>query len=69
MSKNWLKEREMSAEQYCRAIAKLGMNQQDAGRFLGVSPRTAHRMAVGEAPVPAAVAMLLRMMIAEGITP
>lgn len=61
-------QREMSAEQYQRAIKQLGLSQQAAGRFLGVSERTAKRLASGEAEVPVAVALLLRRLIADGET-
>ena len=64
---NLMKQREMSASEYLIAIAKLGLNQAEAGRFLMVSERTARRYCSGDTEVPAAVAMLLRLMIKQGI--
>ena len=65
----WLKQRTMTAAQYQRAIDQLGLSQLAAGRFLGVSKNTAQRYAAGETEIPVAVALLLRMMVAEGIRP
>lgn len=59
----------MTERQYCTAIAKLGLNQQEAGRMLGVSPRTAQHYAAGTTRIPEAVAKLLRLMLARGIAP
>ena len=54
---------EMTTDQYRAALDKLGFNQQAAGRLFGVGTRTARRWALGEARVPAAVAMLLQLMV------
>ena len=60
---------EMSPEQYSWTIRQLGMNKSQAARFLGVSLRTGQRYWDGITPVPAAVAMLLRLMLVYGIRP
>jgi DNA-binding transcriptional regulator YiaG len=54
---------EMTTEQYNAALDKLGFNQQAAGRLFGVGKRTAGRWAQGQARIPAAVAMLLQLMV------
>lgn len=59
----------MTDRQYCATIAKLGLSQLEAGRVLGVAPRTAQRYASGETAVPEPVAKLLRLMLARGIAP
>jgi hypothetical protein len=56
-------------QQYQYAIKRLGLNQLAAGRFLGVSPRQAQRMASGEARIPKAVGMLLRLMLRYEVKP
>jgi hypothetical protein len=53
----------MTTEEYRAALDKLGINQQAAGRFLGVGSRTARRWALDEARVPNPVALLLRLMV------
>ena len=59
----------MTPHQYATAIAKLGLSQRGAARFLGVGERTSRRWIAGEAPVPQAVAMLLRLMIRIHLSP
>ena len=58
----------MSANDYRKAIAELGLNQVTAGRFLGVDPRTSRRYALGEVKIPEPTAMLLRLMLARNIS-
>jgi hypothetical protein len=53
----------MTPTQYREAIARLGLSQVAAGAFLGVAPRTSRAWALGERPVPQAVAMLLRLLM------
>lgn len=57
----------MTAKQYLAAIKKLGMGPTAAGRFLGVSPRTAANYAAKGPPEP--VAKLLRIMVRLGLKP
>ena len=59
----------MTANQYRAAIKSLGLSQEKAGRFLGVSLRASQGWALGENPVPVAVAKLLRLMIRLHIAP
>lgn len=59
----------MTASEYRAAIEALGLNQQAAGRFLGVSPRTAQNWPLGTAPIPLAVAKLLRLMLRLKLDP
>lgn len=58
----------MTANQYRAAIEKLGLTQNGAAAFLGVSERTGRRFALGEVAVPSSVAMLLRLMIRLKLT-
>jgi hypothetical protein len=55
----WQRERMISPKGYQRAIAQLGMNTAQAGRWLGVSKRTGYRYATGETAIPTAVVLLL----------
>lgn len=57
----------MTSKQYLAAIQKLGLSQLAAGRFLGVSPRTAQNYAAKGPPEP--VAKLLRLMIRLKLKP
>lgn len=66
---SWQNERSMTPLQYKRTIKSLGMSMAAAGRFLGVSPRTAVRLGSGDATVPASTALLLRSMIYHGDEP
>jgi len=66
---DWQKEREMSPRAFKLAIKRLGMSQGGAGRYLGVSDRTAARYCAGDAAVPTASALLLRCLIANQIKP
>jgi hypothetical protein len=54
----------MTPEQYCGAIAAVGLNQERAGRFFGRAPRAGQRWALGETPIPFAVQWCLEYMVA-----
>lgn len=58
----------MSAEEYKTAIHKLGMSQEAAAAPLGIGKRTSQGYALGEYPVPFAVAAILRLLVAGKIT-
>lgn len=62
-------ERQFSPKAYRAAIATLGMSQVGAGRYLGVSDRTARRFVSGDAEIPASAVLLLRSLIAHGEKP
>lgn len=62
-------ERQFSPRAYKEAIAKLKMSQVGAGRYLGVSDRTARRFVSGDAEIPASAVLLLRSLIAHGEKP
>jgi hypothetical protein len=62
-------ESNMTANQYRKAIEALGLSQHRAAEFLGVSPRTSQGYALGEYPVPEAIAKLLRLMLKLGLKP
>lgn len=57
----------MTPAQYRAAIAKLGLSQERAGLWLGLSPRQGQRYASGEAEIPEPVAKLLRLVIRLGM--
>jgi len=70
MSTNdWQTERMMSPKAYERAMEQLGLNQAQAGRWLGVSERTSRRYVAGEAEIPPAQVLLLRTYADLGLTP
>ena len=56
MKMTW-QNREMSPVEYRSAIHILHLNKAQAGRYLGVSIRTAHRYWDGDAKVPARAAL------------
>ena len=59
------KELVMDASEYRAALSALGFSQLAAGRWLGVSPKTAQRYAVDGPSGPASVA--IRMALAYGL--
>lgn len=58
----------MTAADYRAAIEALGLTQETAATFLGVSLRTAHGYA-NEQPVPLYVAKLLRLCVKLKLNP
>lgn len=59
----------MTPTQYRAAIAQLGLSQERAGLWLGVSKRQGRRWASGESPIPKAVEMILNDYIEQGRKP
>ena len=59
---SWQDHRHLAKDDYQLLVSRLGMNKSQAGRFLGVSLRTAQRYWDGKTPVPVASALLLRSM-------
>jgi hypothetical protein len=59
----------MTPKQYRAAIAAVGLSQRKAGPFLGVQERASRSWALGESPVPGAVAKLLRLMVRLKLKP
>jgi hypothetical protein len=59
----------MTVAKYLKAIAMVGLSQVKASEFFEVSRKTSPRWARGEAPIPGAVAKLLRVMIKHKISP
>jgi DNA-binding transcriptional regulator YiaG len=53
----------MKKTEYRRAIDALGLSQVKASDFFAVSRKTSPRWARGEAPIPGAIARLLRLMV------
>jgi hypothetical protein len=56
----------MTALQYRKACATLGISVYKSGEVVGVTKRQAYRYASGETPVPEIVAKLLRALIRLG---
>jgi predicted DNA-binding protein (UPF0251 family) len=70
MSNNdWQSKRSMAPKEYERVMEQLGLNQAQAGRWLGVSERTSRRYVAGEAEIPAAQVLLLRAALSYRIDP
>jgi hypothetical protein len=62
----------MNAKDYRAHLDRLGMTQLGAAAFLDVGPRTSRRWASfgsEHLPVPLAAELLLRVMVAKGLTP
>lgn len=58
----------MTAPQYRAALARLGLSQVEAGRVLGVDPRTSRRWALGERELPPPAAKLLSLLLAGKVS-
>jgi hypothetical protein len=56
----------MTAEEFDRALKRLGLSVYAARVPLGVSLRQAQRYSSGDTPIPATVALLLRMYLKHG---
>jgi hypothetical protein len=59
----------MTPKQYRAAIEAIGLSQEAAGVFFGVSKRQGQRWASGEAPIPNSVAYALKLMADTGTKP
>jgi DNA-binding transcriptional regulator YiaG len=59
----------MTSKQYRKAIESLGLNQQEAAHWLGVSLRTSQNYALGETRIPEPVAKLLRITVKLKLNP
>lgn len=55
----------MDQREFREALDALGMSQVDFSRLIAADARTVRRYALGETPVPGAVALLLRMLLAR----
>jgi hypothetical protein len=58
----------MNQNQYRTALERLGLTQDSAAEFLGVSLRTSHGYANGS-PIPEGTAKLLRLMVRLNLSP
>jgi hypothetical protein len=59
----------MKKTEYRKAIDAVGLSQVAASDFFEVSRKTSPRWARGEAPIPGAVAKLLRVMLHHKLSP
>jgi hypothetical protein len=53
----------MTKHDYRTALETLGLSQIAAAKVLGIADRTSRACALGERPVPAPVALALRLLI------
>lgn len=58
----------MTTKQFRNALDRLALSQLGAARLFGSDARTARRWALGEAPIPKAIAILLRLLLTGKIT-
>jgi DNA-binding XRE family transcriptional regulator len=58
----------VTPNQYRTALERLGLTQESAAEFLGVSLRTSHGYANGS-PIPEATAKLLKLMVRLNLKP
>lgn len=66
---SWQDNRTFTKEQLIWHIKALDMSNAGAGRYLGASERTMRRYIRGEAPVPPAMVLLLRLLHGHKIKP
>ena len=59
----------MTPDQFRAAIERLGLTQEQAGLWLGVSGRQGQRYANGEAAIPGPVARLIRLVLRLKLDP
>lgn len=59
----------MTSNQYRAALAALGLTQRAAAQLFGVGERQSRRWALGEANVPRAVVIALRLMMEFDVEP
>jgi DNA-binding transcriptional regulator YiaG len=59
----------MTPKQYADAIARLGLSQRSAGKWLGVDERTSRKWIAGDARIPTSAAKLLRLMVKLNLKP
>ena len=59
----------MTPSQYADAIARLGLSQRSAARWLGVDERTSRKWVAGDSRIPESAAKLLRLMVQWKLNP
>lgn len=59
----------MTPKEYRESIARLGLSQEAAGEFFGVSARQGQRWANNEREIPVGVAIALRLMLKHKYKP
>ena len=55
----------MAPKEYRSALKEIGYSQAGFAKFIGASPRTGQKWALGEARIPNPVAILLRLFVAH----
>lgn len=59
----------MTPDQFKKAIKQLGLSQEKAGLWLGLSERQGQRYASGDQEIPAPVGKLLRLVLRLKLKP
>lgn len=59
----------MNAEEYAKALDRLGLSQRGGARFLGIDERTSRRWIADDTKIPDCVDKLLRLMICLDLSP
>jgi len=60
----WMTQRTMTGDDYLEAIRRLGLDNVQAGRFLGINERHSRRYTKDEIKVPVPTVLLLRALLA-----
>jgi DNA-binding transcriptional regulator YiaG len=55
----------MSPQQFRNVLRRLGVNQVQAAKRLGVNPRTVRRWVAGDSRIPESVSLLLQLWLRE----
>lgn len=59
--------RHMTGDEYKAAVEAIGLSVNSARKFFEMSESTSRRYRAGRTPVPKAIAMLLRLMVKQGL--
>jgi DNA-binding transcriptional regulator YiaG len=59
----------MTREELSAALATLGLSLNGAARFLGIAPSSVRNWVMGKNPVSPPAELLLRYMVARGLSP
>lgn len=66
---SWQSKRTMTVQEYRKILKQLGLSRTGAGRYFGVSKRTALRYGSGDAKLPTTVVLLVRCLHAHEVEP
>jgi len=66
---DWPKQLSMKPQEYRAHVEQLGMTISSARHLFGMGERSTRRFAAGDATVPLAIELLLRIMVERKISP